>query len=107
MSRDLSLKDETGREYSYNTLTTSGYLLGISTGWKEASNWLLKQAGEAFTNGNDKLAQSLRSLAKDAEKLHEQAYERYNEDERETDYDSYASRMKAMGRVPKERKAGP
>lgn len=46
-----------------DTASTNGYLLGISSGWEQASDKLLEIASSHFQRGQDDQAQELRSLS--------------------------------------------
>ena len=45
---------------------TYNFMLGISTGWEQAGEWMLNKAGEEFRNGYDDRADLLRELGKAA-----------------------------------------
>jgi len=53
------------------------YLLGISSGWDQASRWLLDYAKDAFVDGDDKIAKEYRDLSELASEKAEQAHPRY------------------------------
>jgi hypothetical protein len=61
----------------------SSFMLGIHSGWDEASGWLRQKAGEAFKDGHDKEATTLRNLADEAAKIAQERRDRYDERERE------------------------
>ena len=49
---------------SSETLETRGHLLGISTGWEQAADFLLDEAAACFRAGNDDDAARLRDYAR-------------------------------------------
>ena len=68
------------RETPESNAETRGHLLGISTGWSEAADWLKEQAGKSFLADNDDEARLLRSFAQ---------FARRTSGERRTEYEKY------------------
>ena len=62
---------------------TEGHLLGISSGWKEAADWLLEQAVKSFRAGEDDEAHLLRGFARFALRT---------SSEKRTEYDAYKNK---------------
>lgn len=66
----------------------SSYMLGIASGWEEASQFVLKKAGEYFTLGNDDAADRYRRLSTELMDVHKDRRIAY--DEREAEWDRTA-----------------
>jgi hypothetical protein len=75
---------------------TRGHLLGISTGWEEAADWLLEQASKSFRAGVDNEARMLRDFAQFALRM---------SSEKRTEYDAYKNKEAADDPSPSTRKA--
>ena len=58
---------------------TGGHLLGISSGWKEAADWLLEEAAKSFRAGEDDEADLLRGFAQFALRTSSEKREAYEE----------------------------
>lgn len=92
MGRDLILKSDDGKRYSYPTIRVQAWGEGKADGVEMAAEWVLKRSTEAFGRGEDELARRLRNMSKDlkeglmadlrkAAQDHKAAYPEIQEDE--------------------------
>lgn len=65
MSRDLTLKGDDGKTYSYSAIRGQSYLEGHEPGVRMACKILLEVAVEKFTANKDDDARALRRLSED------------------------------------------
>lgn len=70
----------------------SSYYLGISSGWAEASEYVLKQASTFFEKGDDEAAGRLRRLSNELLKISKERRKTY--DDREREYEARTAKAK-------------
>lgn len=66
-------------EEEFESKLTESYILGISSGYDEASLLIMKEAVKYFERGDDKLSKYLRQLSEDIQKKGEEKYQSIKE----------------------------
>ena len=80
------MQDERGNsacELCFDDRLTESYLLGISVGYEQLSEWLRGLSGKAFADGKDDTAHTLRGLFQDAYGQHKEARAKYEAHKKE------------------------